>query len=269
MKLNRIHWPSLSASTMVLGVLFLYTPIVTLIFYSFNGSERVNVWSEFSVHWYVELFANEALMSAVWTSLKLAVSSATMAVFLGTLASVALTRCGHFKGRYLFMGMITAPLVMPDVITGLSMLLLFVNMNELVNWPEGRGMLTIWIAHVTFCMAFVTIIISSRLRDVDLRLEDAARDLGAGTLTTFCTITLPIIAPALIAGWMLAFTLSLDDLVIASFVSGPSATTLPMVVFSSVRMGVSPQINALATLMILAVFITSLLSYQLVKKKAN
>jgi putrescine transport system permease protein len=269
MKGPRFKLPSLAGVSMGIGAIFLYMPIVMLMIYSFNGSERVTVWSEFSFRWYRELLTNEALMSALWTSLKLAVTSASMAVVLGTLASIALTRFAYFPGRYLFMAMIIAPLVMPDVITGLSLLLLFVNMNELTGWPGGRGLFTIWIAHVTFCMAFVTVIISARLREMDNTIEDAARDLGASKITTFFTITLPMIGPALLAGWMLAFTLSLDDLVIASFVSGPNSTTLPMVVFSSVRMGLSPQINALATLMVVIVFIASLLSFVLMRKKSQ
>lgn len=262
-------FPGITGIAMAIGMVFLYMPILTLIGYSFNGSERVNIWTEFSFHWYIELFNNDVLMNALWMSLQLAFASASMAVVLGALAAIALTRFAKFRGRYVFMAMITSPLVVPDVITGLSILLLFVNMNELFGWPEGRGIFTMWIAHVTFCMAYVTIIVASRLRDFDLTLEEAARDLGASAATTFFTVTLPIISPALIAGWMLAFTLSLDDLVIASFVSGPDSTTLPMVVFSSVRMGVSPQINALATLLVLAVFIGSIGSYLIMRQKNN
>ncbi|BFM05354.1 ABC transporter permease subunit [Halioxenophilus aromaticivorans] len=246
-----------------LGFFFLYAPMLVLIVYSFNSSSRVNIWAGFSAKWYGELFRDEAMMSALGVSLKLAFASASTAVVLGTLAAIVLARVGRFPGRMLFGGMVTAPLVMPEVITGLSLLLLFVGMANAVGWPAERGFLTIWIAHVTFCMAFVTVVVSSRLGEMDQSLEEAAMDLGANRFKTFCLITLPIIAPALVSGWLLAFTLSLDDLVIASFVSGPSSTTLPMIVFSSVRMGLSPKINALATLMIAVVFIGALISYWL------
>lgn len=245
------------------GFFFLYAPMLVLMVYSFNRSSRVNIWSGFSVKWYGELFRDEAIMSALMVSLKLAVASASCAVLLGTMAAMALCRLGRFPGKLWLGGMVTAPLVMPEVITGLSLLLLFVGLANAVGWPAERGFLTIWIAHVTFCMAFVTVVVSSRLSEMDRSLEYAAMDLGANRIQTFFTITLPIIAPALVSGWLLAFTLSLDDLVIASFVSGPSSTTLPMIVFSSVRLGLSPKINALATLMIIVVFIGALLAYWL------
>ncbi len=251
---------------LALGFFFLYAPMIVLVVYSFNRSSRVNIWAGFSTKWYGELFRDEAIMSALGVSLKLAFASASSAVVLGTLAAIVLTRLGHFKGKMLFGGMVTAPLVMPEVITGLSLLLLFVGLANAVGWPAERGFMTIWIAHVTFCMAFVTVVVSSRLAEMDQSLEEAAMDLGANRVKTFCFITLPIIAPALISGWLLAFTLSLDDLVIASFVSGPSSTTLPMVVFSSVRLGLSPKINALATLMIAVVFIGALVSYWLLQR---
>ena len=256
-----------SWTALVAGFLFLYLPIFILMFYSFNESRLVTVWSGFSTKWYFELFKDEQMMRAVWMSLKIAFLSASAAVILGTMASVIMVRFSSFRGKTLFTGMITAPLVMPEVITGLSLLLLFVTLAQLIGWPEGRGMMTIWIAHTTFCMAYVAVVVSSRLREMDRSLEEAAMDLGAGRLKVFSSITLPIVAPALFSGWLLAFTLSLDDLVIASFVSGPGSTTLPMVVFSSVRMGVSPKINALATLLVLAVSIATFIGWWLMRRQ--
>ncbi|WP_146909398.1 ABC transporter permease subunit [Arenimonas daejeonensis] len=246
---------------LVLGFVFLYAPILSLMVYSFNESRLVTVWSGFSVKWYGELFRDQQMMSAAWVSIQVAFWTACASVVLGTMAAMIMTRFRNFPGKTVFGGLITAPLVMPEVITGLSILLLFVSLGPVIGIGEQRGMLTIWIAHVTFCMAFVTVVISSRLGELDRSLEEAAMDLGANRLKVFFVITLPIIAPALISGWLLAFTLSLDDLVIASFVSGPSSTTLPMKVFSSVRLGVSPKINALATLMILAVSIAALVGW--------
>jgi putrescine transport system permease protein len=241
---------SFSKMMLWLGLVFLYAPMLILIIYSFNESKLVTVWAGFSTKWYGELLRNDKLLDAVGNSLQIAFFSASGAVILGTLAAYVLTRFRGFKGSTLLRGMITAPLVMPEVITGLSLLLLFVAMAQLVGWPEGRGMTTIWIAHTTFCTAYVAVVVGSRLSEMDMSIEEAARDLGASPIKVFFQITLPIIAPALISGWLLAFTLSLDDLVIASFVSGPGSTTLPMVVFSSVRLGVSPEINALATIII-------------------
>jgi len=240
-------------SVLAFGFAFLYVPILILIIYSFNESRLVTVWSGFSFKWYGELLKDRQILDAAWMSLRIAFLTASAAVVLGTAAGHIMARIGRFRGHDLFAGMITAPLVMPDVITGLSMLLLFVSMEQIVGWPAGRGMLTIWLAHVTFCTAYVAIVIQSRLRDMDVSIEEAAMDLGARPAKVFFLITLPVIAPSLIAGWLLSFTLSLDDLVIASFVSGPGSTTLPMVIFSSVRLGVSPKINALATLIILIV----------------
>ncbi|WP_392663712.1 ABC transporter permease subunit [Amaricoccus sp. B4] len=234
----------------VLGFIFLYAPILSLIIFSFNESKLVTVWGGFSTKWYGELFRDPQILRAAWVSIQVAVVSATAAVVLGTLAAYVLTRFGRFRTRALLTGMVTAPLVMPDVITGLSLLLLFVAMDQLIGWPAGRGMTTIIIAHVTFCMAYVAVVVQSRLASLDRSLEEAAMDLGARPVRVFFDITIPVIAPALIAGWLLAFTLSLDDLVIASFVTGPGASTLPMVIFSKVRLGVSPDINALATIII-------------------
>ncbi len=246
---------------LVLGFIFLYAPILSLIVYSFNESRLVTVWSGFSVKWYGELFRDQQMMAAAWVSIRIAFWTACASVVLGTMAAMVMTRFRDFPGKTLFGGLMTAPLVMPEVITGLSILLLFVSIGPIIGIGEQRGMLTIWIAHVTFCMAFVTVVISSRLAELDRSLEEAAMDLGANRLKVFFVITLPIIAPALVSGWLLAFTLSLDDLVISSFVSGPSSTTLPMKVFSSVRLGVSPKINALATLMILAVSLAALVGW--------
>jgi len=242
-------------TVLAFGYAFLYGPIFLLIIYSFNESRLVTVWSGFSFKWYGELLRNEKLLEAAWLSLRIAFVSATMATLLGTMVALVLDRFGRFRGRTLLGGMIAAPLVMPEVITGLAMLLLFVALEQMIGWPAGRGQTTITIAHITFSMAFVAIVVQSRLRHMDRSLEEAAQDLGARPLKVFFVITLPIIAPSLVAGWLLGFTLSLDDLVIASFVSGPGSTTLPMVVFSSVRLGVSPQINALATVIVVTVAI--------------
>ena len=253
--------PSFTTVMLIVGLVFLYLPMLILVIYSFNSSRLVTVWAGFSAHWYVELFRDEQILSAIWTSLRIAFFSASMAVCLGTLAAFVMVRFARFRGKTALSSMVTAPLVMPEVITGLSLLLLFVHMAQLIGWPADRGMVTIWIAHTTFCSAYVAVVVASRLREVDLSIEEAAMDLGARPVRTFFQITLPVIAPALAAGWLLAFTLSLDDLVIASFVSGPGATTLPMVVFSSVRLGVSPKINALATLIILAVSLATFLAW--------
>ena len=248
MKAQRLG--AFSISSLVIGFGFLYIPMLILVIYSFNASRLVTVWAGFSTKWYVELFQDQQLLDAAWMSLKIAFLTACMSLVMGMLASLALVRLGRFRGKMSFAGMITAPLVMPEVITGLSLLLLFVAMEKSFGWPGGRGMLTIWIAHVTFSTAFVTVILSSRLKEIDRSLEEAGMDLGASPLKVFFVITIPIITPALLAAWLLAFTLSLDDLVIASFVSGPGSTTLPMKVFSSVRLGINPKINALASIII-------------------
>ncbi|MGI9508433.1 MAG: ABC transporter permease subunit [Geminicoccaceae bacterium] len=234
----------------MLGFAFLYLPIVSLVIFSFNESKLVTVWSGFSTKWYGELLRDPQILGAAWISVKIAAISATIALGLGTLAAFVLTRFRRFRTKTLLTGMVTAPLVMPEVITGLSLLLLFVAMEALLGWPAGRGLLTIIIAHTTFCMAFVAVVVQSRLADMDISIEEAALDLGASPVRVFFDVTLPLIAPALVSGWLLAFTLSLDDLVIASFVSGPGASTLPMVIFSKVRLGVSPDVNALATIII-------------------
>ncbi|MGH8205080.1 MAG: ABC transporter permease subunit [Steroidobacteraceae bacterium] len=238
---------------MIAGFLFLYLPIVSMILFSFNESRLVTVWGGFSTKWYGELFRNEQVLGAAWLSFRIAAMNATGATVLGTLAGLALARFGRFRGRPLLTGLATAPLVMPEVITGLSLLVLFVAMEQLVGWPQGRGITTITIAHMTFSMAYVTVVVQSRLATLDESLEEAAMDLGARPAKVFFLITMPIILPAICAGWLLAFTLSWDDLVITSFVTGPGSSTLPVVIFSKVRLGVSPDINALATILVLLV----------------
>jgi len=238
---------------LVAGFAFLYGPILSVVIYSFNASRLVTVWAGFSTHWYGELVHNEQIKTAALISLEIALLAASGALVLGTLAGFALARYRRFAGRTLFGALITGPLVMPEVITGLSLLLLFVALEEAIGWPEGRGIMTIAIAHITLGMAYVAVVVEARLSSFDRSLEEAALDLGARPWKVFAVITLPLIAPALLAGWLLAFTLSLDDLVISSFTTGPSATTLPMVIFSSVRLGVSPQINALATILLILV----------------
>lgn len=247
--------PVFVLSVLCFGFAFLYIPILSLVFYSFNRSKLVTVWGGFSTKWYGELFKDELVLDAVLLSLQIAVVSATVAVLLGTLAGLALARMGRFRGRVLFTGMISAPLVMPEVITGLSLLLLFVSLADVIGWPAKRGADTITIAHITFSMAYVAVIVQSRLAGMDEALEEAAMDLGGKPLRVLFDITLPIISPAMVAGWLLAFTMSLDDLVIATFTSGPGASTLPMVIFSKVKLGVTPDINALATIMITVVTI--------------
>lgn len=262
------------ASTLLLafciaGFVFLYAPILSLIVFSFNESKLVTVWGGFSLKWYGELMRNPQILGAAWISLKVAAITATLAMVLGTLAAYVLMRFGRFRGRALLTGMTTAPLVMPEVITGLSLLLLFVSLEQLIGWPAGRGMVTIIIAHVTFAMAYVTVVVQSRLAGMDESLEEAAMDLGARPLRVFFDVTIPVIAPALVAGWLLAFTLSLDDLVVASFVTGPGASTLPMIVFSKVRLGVSPDINALATLIIAVVAVGVGIAMVLLRRSAK
>ena len=252
---------------LVLGFAFLYLPILSLVVFSFNDSRLVTVWGGFSTRWYGELLNDRQIMNAAWISLQVGVASATLATVIGTLGAFVLTRFDSFRGRLLLTGMVTAPLVMPEVITGLSLLLLFISMELSLGWPAGRGLTTLIIAHTTFCAAFVAVIAQSRLRSMDESLEEAARDLGAGPVRVFFDVTLPVIAPALVSGWLLAFTLSLDDLVIASFVSGPGASTLPMVIFSKVRLGVSPDVNALATIIIGLVLAAVLLAGWLMRKQ--
>ena len=249
-----------------LGLLFIYLPMIIMVIYSFNASKLVTVWGGWSLKWYFGLLDNKQLIGSVLRSLEIAFYTAIAAVALGTVAAFVLTRIPHFRGRTLFGGMVTAPLVMPEVITGLSLLLLFVAMAQLVGWPAERGMVTIWIAHTTFCTAYVAIVVSARLRELDLSIEEAAMDLGAKPWKVFFLITIPMIAPSLAAGGMMSFALSLDDLVLASFVSGPGSTTLPMEVFSAVRLGVKPEINAIASLILLSVSLFTFGSWYLMAR---
>jgi putrescine transport system permease protein len=254
---------SFNIVSVALGFAFLYLPIVILVVYSFNASRLVTVWGGWSLAWYRELLHDEAVLAAAWTSLRVAALSATAATVLGTLGAVALTRMGRFRGRLLLSGMVYAPLVMPEVITGLSLLLLFVALDL------DRGFWTVAVAHTTLTTCFVTVVVQSRLLDFDRSLEEAAMDLGCPPLRTFLTITLPLIAPAIAAGWMLAFSLSLDDLVIASFTTGPGATTLPIRIYSEVRLGVKPEINAICTIVIAVVAIGTVVSSLLAKRGAS
>jgi len=251
---------SFNIISVALGLAFLYLPITILVIYSFNASRLVTIWGGWSLAWYRELLHDDAMLQSAWISLRVAALSASAATVLGTFAAVALTRMGRFRGRLLLSGMIYAPLVMPEVITGLSLLLLFVAINV------DRGFWTIVIAHTTLTMCFIAVIVQSRLVGFDRSLEEAAMDLGCPPLKTFLTITLPLIAPAIAAGWMLAFVLSLDDLVIASFTTGPGATTLPIRIYSEVRLGVKPEINAVCTIMIAIVALGTVASSLIVKR---
>jgi putrescine transport system permease protein len=241
---------------LAVGLTFLYAPILSMMVFSLNNSRLVTVWDAAhspTLKWYGELLANDEILDAAWLSIRIALIAASGAVVLGTLTGVALARFGPFRGRTLLVGMTTAPLVMPEVITGLALLLLFITLQQAIGWPRGTGMVTIILAHITFCTAYVAVVVQSRLVGFDESLEEAALDLGARPGTVFFRITLPLVLPALISGWLLSFTLSWDDLVITQFVAGPGSSTLPMVIFSKVRLGVSPDVNALATIMVLFV----------------
>lgn len=255
------RWSLFNITSVTLGFAFLYIPIVLLIIYSFNASKLVTVWAGFSTQWYSAAFQNEGLINAAWVTLQVALISATIATVLGTMAAIALVRHTRFPGRLLFSGMVYAPLVMPEVITGLSLLLLFVAIGM------GRGMGTIILAHITFSMCFVAVVVQSRLVSFDRSLEEAALDLGATPVRAFFSVTLPVIAPAVFAGWVLAFTLSLDDLVIANFNSGPGATTLPMKIFSQVRLGVTPEINAVCSLLVAIVTVGVIIASIAIKRQ--
>ncbi|MFD1342745.1 ABC transporter permease [Litorisediminicola beolgyonensis] len=259
--MRRFSW--FNATSLTLGFAFLYLPMLILVIYSFNESKLVTVWAGFSTKWYAELLRDQEFLDAAWVTIRVAVFSSTLATLLGTMAAAVIVRAGRFPGRTLFSGMIYAPLVMPEVITGLSLLLLFIGIGL------DRGIFTIVLAHTTFSMCYVSVVVSSRLASFDQALEEAALDLGCSPFQAFRLVTLPIIAPAVISGWLLAFTLSLDDLVIASFTTGPSATTLPIKIFSSVRLGVSPQINALSTLMIAVVTVGVITASIISKRQAT
>jgi len=245
--------PWLRGIVLFIGFGFLYMPILFLMVFSFNDSTLMTSWSGFSLRWYKSLMNDTALLDAAKLSFLIAGMTATAAVILGTWAGYVLARMGKFRGFTMYVGMLSAPLVIPEVVLGISLLLMFVEFSKLFGWPEGNGIFTIWVGHVLLCMAYVAVVVQSRIRDFDRSLEEAAMDLGATPLKVFFLITLPLIAPALMAAWLLAFTLSLDDVVIASFLSGPGYTTLPVEVFSRVRLGLKPEINALATLFILIV----------------
>lgn len=262
-----MRWRSLSLMTVLaIGFAFLYVPILILIVYSFNESRLVTVWAGWSLKWYGSLFQNEDLLNAAWLSLRLATVAGGLAAILGTLAGLALARGGSFVGKRFFSGLVSGPLVLPDVLLGLTLLLLFVFMQQSIGWPAERGALTIVLAHTTFGLCYVTLVVQARLVGLNTALEEAAMDLGATPLKTLLVITVPLLAPAILSGFLLAFTLSLDDLVIASFVSGPGSTTLPMAVFSSARLGVKPEINALATLLISFVTVAVLVAGFLVAR---
>ncbi len=252
--------------TLFTGLLFLYFPIIILIFYSFNANKRVMVWKGFSFKWYVELFNNEQILEAFIISIKIASLSATLATILGVMIGYSLVRIKKipFKSFYIFLS--STPLVLPELILGLSMLLFFISLNNLISFPSSRGQLTIFISHVTFCIAFVAIIIQARLTDFNKNIEEAAMDLGYNYNKVIYKITLPIILPSIIAGWLLAFTISLDDLVVASFTTGPGANTLPIVVFSKVRLGLSPEVNALSAILMFALLFIGILYYYFNKK---
>ncbi|WP_350333218.1 ABC transporter permease [Coralliovum pocilloporae] len=251
-----------NATSLTFGFLFLYLPIVLLMIFSFNESKLVTVWGGFSTKWYAEVFANKGIIDAAWVTVRVAFFSATIATVLGTIAALVLVRAGRFYGRTLFSGMVYAPLVMPEVITGLSLLLLFVSINF------DRGFWTILLAHITFSMCFASVVVSSRLVTFDKSLEEAALDLGCTPLSAFIQVTLPVIAPAVVSAWLLSFTLSLDDLVIASFTSGPGSTTLPMKIYSQVRLGVTPEINALSTILVVIVSV-GVITASLASKRAE
>jgi putrescine transport system permease protein len=252
-------------SILCIGIAILYLPIFVLIGYSFNASALVSVWGGFSTSWYLQLLHNDQILDAAWLSLEIGIVVSTGAVIMGTLAAISLVRFSRFRGRLLLTGMVNAPLVMPEIITGITQLLLFISMLHVIGWPH-RGFTTIAIAHIAFCTAYVTITVQSRLASADRSLEEAAMDLGAGPVRAFVDTTLPIIMPALASSWLLSFTLSLDDLVISSFVSGPGASTLPMVIFSKVKLGVSPDINALASLIICLVGVCVLVAGYLMRR---
>ena len=262
--------PFVLYTLMVFGYAFLYLPIASVVAFSFNQTRSVSVWSGFSLEWYGRLLENQAVLDAAQLSLLIAAVASTLSVVVGTLAALALARFGRFKGRGLLSLLSSAPLVMPDVMLGISALFLFITLQQLVGWPQGRGIDTITIAHVTLCVCYVTVVVRSRLAQTDQSLEEAAMDLGARPWKVFFLVTLPLIWPALVAGWLLAFTLSLDDVVIASFTSGPGSSTLPVLILSKVRFGVTPEINALATIIIAAVCLgVSVAGWMLFRKQAG
>lgn len=245
--------PVFLITVLCFGFAFLYIPILSMIVYSFNASRLATVWGGFSTKWYVSLLSNKQVMDALILSLKIAIISATFATILGTMAGIALARFRKFKGRVIFSGLVTAPLIMPEVITGISSLIFFILLAEWIGWPGQRGFTTITLAHITFSMVFVTTIVQARMIQADRAIEEAAMDLGSRPWQVLFDVTLPVISPAILSGWLLAFTISLDDVVITTFTTGPGATTLPLLIWSKVKLGVTPDINALATLMVVTV----------------
>lgn len=256
-----------------IGYLFLYLPLLCVAIFSFNGSRYIYAWGGFSLKWYKALLSDSIVLSATWTSIKIACIAATFSVILGTIAAIVISRFPRFRGKTFFVGAVTTPLVMPDIVMGLSSLMLFIGMEKFFGWPSGRGITTVIITHITFTISYIVMIVQARLSDLDRSIEEAALDLGASPLKVFFVITLPMILPAIIAGWLLAFALSVDDVVISSFVAGPGSTTLPMVIFSSLRFGISPQMNALATILItllsIGVIIAAISMYQRKNLKGN
>ena len=253
----------------IVGFGFLYLPILSLVVFSFNDSALQSTWTGFSLRWYQSLLNDTNLLKAAWLSIKIAIFSATAAVIVGTWAAYVLVRKGPFFGFPVFIGMLNAPLVIPEVILGVSILLMIIEVRSLIGFPADNGMFTIWVGHVVLCVAYVSVVVSSRIRELDGSLEEAALDLGATPLKVFFSIVLPLIAPAMVAAWLLAFTLSMDDVVIASFLNGPGYTTLPVEVFSRVRLGIKPEVNALATIMILIVGVCVIIGNRLQFKKAQ
>lgn len=264
-----LSWRFLTA-TLIAGLVFLYAPIVILVVYSFNASPMVTIWTGLSAKWYGVLAQDHEILRAARISIEIALISATGATVIGTLAGYALSRFRRFRGRSFFMGLVMAPLVMPEIVSGIALLLMFVGSEQLFGWPHGRGIVTICAAHITFCSAFVAIVMQSRLAGFDTSVEEAALDLGARPATVFGLITLPLILPGIVAAWLLAFSLSIDDVIISEFTSGPGATTLPLVIFSRVHLGVSPEVNALATIIIAIVLAaTALLTFVRLKRRAD
>jgi putrescine transport system permease protein len=245
--------PTFLISVMVFGFAFFYIPILSMIAYSFNASRLATVWGGFSTKWYVALFTNDKVIDALILSLKIALVSATIATILGTMSGIVLARYTKFRGRTLFSGLVTAPLIMPEVITGISLLIFFILLGNWIGWPASRGFTTITLAHITFSAVFVTTIVHARMLQADRAIEEAAMDLGSRPWQVMFDITLPVISPAILSGWLLAFTISLDDVVITAFTTGPGSTTLPLLIWSKVKLGVTPDINALATLMVVTV----------------
>ncbi len=257
----------LRKATLICGYSFLYLPIALIIFFSFNASKLVVVSGGFSLKWYQHLLQNVQMLKAFWVSIKAACFSATVAVFVGTVTAFVIVRHTQWKGRLYLNSLMTIPLIIPDVILGLALMLLFVGFEQIFGWPEGRGLLTLTIAHASVSVSYVLIVVRERLLYMDQSLEEAALDLGATPFKVFLKITIPLIMPALVSGWFLAFTLSFDDVVIASFVSGAGSTTLPMVVFSSIRLGISPEINALASILVTVVTIGVIIAGMFLRRK--